>query len=73
MVTRRAFLRTTGGLAGTLVTGGWPRTASADPVQSIQSLIDDYAGSSLRSQRANVGVVAVPTVNIALTPASRAR
>ena len=43
MVNRRTFLRTAGGLAGTLVTGGWPRTASADPVQSIQTLIDDYA------------------------------
>ena len=58
MVTRRAFLRTAGGLAGTLVAGAWPRTARADPVQSIQALIDDYARSSLSSHRANVGVVA---------------
>ena len=58
MVTRRAFLQTAGGLAGTLLAGAWPRAASADPVQSVQSLIDDYAGSSLRSHQANVGVVA---------------
>ena len=58
MVTRRAFLRTAGGLAGTLFAGAWPRIASADPIQSIQTLIEDHANSSLSSHRANVGVVA---------------
>ena len=58
MVNRRTFLRTAGGLAGTLLTGAWPRGAIADPIQSIQALIDDYRRNSLNSHGANVGVVA---------------
>ena len=58
MVNRRTFLRTAGGLAGTLLTGAWPRGAIADPIRSIQALIDDYRRNSLNSHGANVGVVA---------------
>src|SRR5262245_33521718 len=58
MRTRRAFLRTAGGLAGTFLTGAWPRAARADPIQSVQTLIDDYSRNALTSHRANVGVVA---------------
>lgn len=57
MVTRRAFLRTTSGLAGTLFAGVWSRLVSADPIQSIQMLIDDYSRNALSSHRANAGVV----------------
>jgi beta-lactamase class C len=57
MVTRRALLRATGGLAGLCFAGLSPRAASADPIQSIQRLIDDYHRRSLNEHGANVGVI----------------
>src|SRR5262245_21500985 len=36
----------------------WPRSAGADPIQSIQALIDDYSKNALSNHGANVGVVA---------------
>ena len=57
MVTRRALLRATGGLAGLCFTGMGSRLASADPIQSIQQLIDDYYRRSLNEHGANVGVI----------------
>ena len=57
MVTRRALLRATGGLAGICFTGMGLRLASADPIQSIQRLIDDYYRRSLNEHGANVGVI----------------
>jgi len=58
MVTRRALLRATGGLAGICFTGMGSRLAGADPIQSIQHLIDDYTRRSLNEHGANVGVIA---------------
>ncbi|WP_374991440.1 serine hydrolase domain-containing protein [Bradyrhizobium sp. LHD-71] len=57
MITRRDFLQATSGLAGTFFTGIWPRIANADPIQSIQNLVDDYCRESLNNYGANVGVV----------------
>ena len=57
MVTRRALLRATGGLAGLCFAGMAPRVASADPIQSIQRLIDDDHRGSLNEHGANVGVI----------------
>src|SRR6266540_3621918 len=57
MVTRRALLRATGGLAGICFTGMGSGLASADPIQSIQGLIDDYYRRSLNEHGANVGVI----------------
>jgi hypothetical protein len=39
-------------------TGKAPFAASADPIQSVQSLIDRYYEDSLNTHGANVGVVA---------------
>jgi beta-lactamase class C len=57
MLTRRGFLRASGGLGGMLVTALGSRRASADPIQSIQDSIDQYYRSSLNDHGANVGVI----------------
>ena len=57
LVTRRSLLRASVGLAGVLVSGKDPFAAPADPIQSVQSLIDRYYENSLNTHGANVGVV----------------
>jgi CubicO group peptidase (beta-lactamase class C family) len=56
MLTRRAVLQA-GGVAGMTLAGLRPHAAKADPVQSIQGIVDDYYANSLAGHRANVGVV----------------
>ena len=51
------MLRASVGLAGVLVSGKDPFAAPADPIQSVQSLIDRYYENSLNTHGANVGVV----------------
>jgi len=58
MITRRGFLQATGGLAGMCLPGMRSQAAGADPIQSVQELIDTYCQSSLKDHGANVGVVA---------------
>jgi beta-lactamase class C len=57
MQTRRAFLRTTGGLAGLLYSGLWPRLAYADPIGGIQNRINNFCQNTLNNFGANVGVI----------------
>jgi len=56
MLTRRSLLQTAG-VAGMILAGMRPRAAEADPVETIQHLIDRYHRESLRGREANVGVV----------------
>jgi CubicO group peptidase (beta-lactamase class C family) len=58
LATRRSFLRAGGGLAAMIVTSRGLCAAPADPIQSVQSLIDRYYENSLNTHGANVGVVA---------------
>jgi CubicO group peptidase (beta-lactamase class C family) len=54
MITRRAFLQASGGLALSLPR----RTAAADPIRSVQTAIDLYQRQSLDRTGAKVGVIA---------------